>query len=171
MLFWITVLICIIIIAILYYRDMNKEHERIFSAIGVGAILGGTMGILIGFFLTGIVSCCFLDHVTPQEVGTWEICAIEDNLNIYGSWQHFEEDMYLYYIAKEYDGTRSIRKINTEQVRLIEDNNATPHITWYKKVYEEPILKFLLWEPAHQTAEIVVPSGAITTEYNIDLKG
>jgi hypothetical protein len=175
MLYMIVVLACMFCFAIYFYRDDYYWQDT---------ILGGLLGILIGFFLCLLVILpihCAVDDCAEKvtdKTATHEILAFADNFefegrvngNIFLTSGYVDEKLkYGYMYAVEGKGY-SYGSIPAEDSYINKTSNS-PHIETYDVRYANSIIEWLF--PCMDSDEYIVylPEDAqITNEYIIDLK-
>lgn len=152
-------------------------------------LCGAILGFLTGFVITVILSM-FLSFSIETEETYCEIipiCALNDNTSIQGQKFLFSgtiREKYIYrYVVSTQDGKQVKEINNSDSVYIKEiDNLETPCIKIYKtKIYidEKAIKKWSkiaimirFNRPYIYTTKIIfeVPTGTVTSEYNINLE-
>lgn len=172
-LFIIATVLIVVVLFIFEYRCGELMDVRDWISGFILNLLGGaTLGLIVA--IVGSMIAYDTVPMTEQETGTWQISSLQDNMN---AQEHFglfmgyvDEDLYIYYVAHEYDGSKSICRVNREQCRIIETNSEEPHITWTKKIFENKFARWFFLEFGGSRAYMTVPKGTIYEDYNIDLR-
>lgn len=132
------------------------------------------IGVLLMLFsiVNGIWGGVYFDtHSKYVYVRQYPICALSDTTQIEGHGGMFsyyikENDVYKY-LAKYKDG-KKMYSIPTDESYIVEKYNTNPRIEIYERKLDSKNWYFN-FEGTDNEYKIVVPSGSVTNQFNVDL--
>lgn len=114
--------------------------------------------------------CCENDYVKVNEI---EISALKDNNNMSGNFfigiGYIDEEMNYYYVENTEKG-KIVKKIDANNVYIVEDNEEQPRIEEYKAQFKNEKWLLIAANCNNSYKKIYIPENSITNEYNIDLE-
>ena len=159
------ILICVIIIGIgIFFAIKERDSDIALLGLLVGAGCG-MIWLAISFFV-GIF--CLAPQNICYETYTEPICAIsepkEEKSYYLLSNNSSKSNLYYYYLSEEEDGAKIAHNINSNEVKIYDNEKENPRVETLYMHHPNPIIRFFFITDIHQTI-IYIPEGAIKYDY------
>ena len=135
-------------------------------------VLGTMLAVGIGYVCTDVIPS--QEYVVEER----PIFSLNDTTSVTGRFTlgsgYFDEDLCIYYVVED-DAGKSIQRVKRENAVIVESDEDEPTVKVTGKKYKSKAWNLLVLDVnevigASNRTTLTVPTGTVTTAYNVDLE-